>query len=258
MLLTLAIAAAGLGWIASTNAALPSDIVGTWTTKSQKTLTGPGFFDSINDKLIEPDKPGISYSFTADGFYEEAYYRAIANPTRPDCPGGIMQWQHGSWVQNADGSLSLTPIGVDGRQLLSKPCDYDNAIYTRYNQSEKFKQYQVLTDPYHNVKRLNLWQFDGTPMQPLYIAFTPPQMLPTTTLNPSSTSTAKATGKSKRGLDFADEATTKWKSQPILGPRTGEMMVQTINADRLWWIGLGFTGIGGLLYFGPRKLGLRV
>ena len=29
--------------------------------------------------MIEPSHPGISYSFTADGHYEEAYYRAISN-----------------------------------------------------------------------------------------------------------------------------------------------------------------------------------
>lgn len=40
---------------------------------------------------------------------------------------------------NANGSLSLTPISVDGRQLLSKPCDYEKGIYTRYNQTELFK-----------------------------------------------------------------------------------------------------------------------
>lgn len=50
-----------------------------------------------------------------------------------------MQWQHGTYVKNADGSLSLTPFAVDGRQLLSEPCSYDNAIFTRYNQTEKFK-----------------------------------------------------------------------------------------------------------------------
>jgi hypothetical protein len=47
-----------------------------------------------------------------------------------------MQWQHGTWVMNANGSLILEPIKVDGRQLLSSPCEFDNAIYTRYNQSE--------------------------------------------------------------------------------------------------------------------------
>jgi hypothetical protein len=29
--------------------------------------------------MIEPKHTGISYSFSADGFYESAYYRAIAN-----------------------------------------------------------------------------------------------------------------------------------------------------------------------------------
>ena len=47
-----------------------------------------------------------------------------------------MQWQHGGWVKNADGSLKLTPIAVDGRQLLSAPCNGKNAVYTRYNQTE--------------------------------------------------------------------------------------------------------------------------
>jgi hypothetical protein len=89
--------------------------------------------------LIEPERTGISYSFTTDGFFEEAYYRAIANPVNPACPGGIMQWQHGSWQKEVDGTLTLSPIAVDGRQLLSKPCDYKNGIYTRYNQTERFK-----------------------------------------------------------------------------------------------------------------------
>lgn len=50
-----------------------------------------------------------------------------------------MQWQHGKFVKNADGSLTLEPFKVDGRQLLSKPCDGKNAIYTRYNQTETFQ-----------------------------------------------------------------------------------------------------------------------
>jgi hypothetical protein len=89
--------------------------------------------------LIEPSRPGISYSFTYDGFYEEAYYRAISNPSDPSCPGGIMQWQHGSYVIGSDGSLTMTPIAVDGRQLLSTPCSSTHALYTRYNTTEKMK-----------------------------------------------------------------------------------------------------------------------
>lgn len=50
-----------------------------------------------------------------------------------------MQWQHGTYTYNTNGSLSLTPIAVDGRQLLSSPCSYDDSIYTRYNQTELFQ-----------------------------------------------------------------------------------------------------------------------
>lgn len=127
--------------LAASQGTYPADLVGTWSSKSNKTVTGPGFYDPLNDKLIEPERTGISYSFTADGHYEEAYYRAIANPVNPACPSAIMQWQHGSFVKNADGSLSLTPIDVDGRQLMSEPCDSSHAIYTRYNQTETMEVY---------------------------------------------------------------------------------------------------------------------
>lgn len=117
----------------------------TWKSRSALTRRLQGFYDALNDKLIEPERTGISYSFTADGWYEEAYFRAIANPQNPACPKGIMQWQHGNWVMNANNSLSLTPIAVDGRQLMSTPCDYDHGIYTRYNQSELLKVRPMLS-----------------------------------------------------------------------------------------------------------------
>ena len=37
------------------------------------------FYDPVNERMFEPDLTGFSYSFTDDGHYEEAYYRAIAN-----------------------------------------------------------------------------------------------------------------------------------------------------------------------------------
>lgn len=80
-------------------------------------------------------------------------------------------------------------------------------------------------------------------------------MLPTTTLNPlqAATASASATGKSnsKRGLDA--EVPLDWKVQ-----LESQNMVQHINADRLWWFGLGLTGVGGLLYMGPRRMGIHL
>lgn len=175
---------------------------------------------------------------------------------------------------NPNGSLSLTPIAVDGRQLLSSPCDGSNSVYTRYNQTELFQvcpdptksksakltetpqRYEVLTDPYHGILRMNLYRFDDSPMNPMYIAYSPPEMLPTTTLNPLHTSTASAgaTAKAKRGLEA--EAPLAWK--PMLDDKDAVDLVQRIDTDRLWWIGLSMTGVGGLLYLGPRRMGIRL
>lgn len=93
-------------------------------------------------------------------------------------------------------------------------------------------------DPYHNVTRLNLYKFDGSPLMPLYIAMSPPEMLPTTTLNPITTATpgAKATSKAKRSIFFNDN---------VLGKRSPEMK----QADKWWWFGVFLTASGGVLYY---------
>ncbi|KAF1843352.1 uncharacterized protein K460DRAFT_378514 [Cucurbitaria berberidis CBS 394.84] len=215
---------------------IPAELVGTWNSKANSTMTGPGFYDPVNEKFTEPEHPGISYSFTADGYFEEAYYRAVANPQDPKCPKGIIQWQHGKFEKRTDGSLKLTPIKVDGRQIYSDPCAYKNSIYTRYNQSSTFKTYQVLVDPYHKIQRLNLFKFDGAPVMPLYLAMNPPTMLPTTTLNPLTTQTATP-HKIKRGeLPLNHE---------VIFKRTpGEL-----RAAQWWWFGVFLTASGGALYF---------
>lgn len=40
------------------------------------------FYNPISDRFEEPALTGVSYSFTADGHFESALYRAIANPVR--------------------------------------------------------------------------------------------------------------------------------------------------------------------------------
>lgn len=80
----------------------------------------------------------------------------------------------------------------------------------------------------------------------MYIAYSPPQMLPTQTLNPtvaSATGGAKATGKakSKRGLF---EEYKEPMNKNVLGRRN-----ELVNADKWWWIGVGMTAIGGVGYF---------
>lgn len=99
--------------------------------------------------------------------------------------------------------------------------------------------------------RLNLFKFDGSPIHPMFLAYTPPQMLPTSTLNPTATATAaggKATGNSrvKRavGDDAADEP-EPLNRHAILPP------LDPFNADRWWWVGVGLTAVGTMLYMYP-------
>jgi hypothetical protein len=170
------------------------NLTGTWSTKSNSTFTGPvrlslgtftahktnipqAFYDPTADKFTEPPHTGISYSFTDDGFYEEAYYRALANrmcsegdqtagcsriganysiAQNPACPRAMLQWQHGTFQKFSNGSLVLTPIREDGRQLMSDPCHYDSAVFTRYNQSEMFQVRSCYTFPCANEAPLTL------------------------------------------------------------------------------------------------------
>ncbi|OWP03466.1 hypothetical protein B2J93_7484 [Marssonina coronariae] len=210
-----------------------------------------GFYNPVNESFIEPKLTGISYSFTADGFYESAYYRAISNPRTPSCPAAIMQFQHGTVVENTDGSLSLTPFSVDGRQLLSDPCEGDKAIYTRYNQSETMKTYAVYVDPYSRRTRLDLYQFDGAPINPMYLAYTPPQMLPTVTMNPTiSTPTAtKAKRALAEGGGIGDELVEPLNKNALHLKRASERpLVHRIDLNMVWWTGVGMTIFGGIAY----------
>lgn len=171
------------------------ELEGTWTSKSNAVFTGPGFYDPVDELLIEPDLPGISYSFTADGHYEEALYRVTSNAVNHSCPIASLSYQHGTYEIASNGSVILTPIAVDGRQLLSDPCSISgsgdektndkNSIYNRYVQPTFFKKYQVMVSDYHGRYQLQIYQFDGSKMQPLYLAYRPPLMLPTYALNPT-------------------------------------------------------------------------
>ena len=161
-----------------------------------------------------------------------------------------MQWQHGTYSLPGNGSIVLNPIGVDGRQLTSAPCSYDNAIFIRYDQPELMQSYQVLTDPFHNVPRLNLYKFDGSPIQPLYLMYSPPQMLPTQTLNPTSAA-AGATGKSRVKRDGEQQILHPLDAEGVvLKPETSVFY----NADHWWWAGVGLTALGTVMYMLPTSL----
>ena len=148
-----------------------------------------------------------------------------------------------------NGSLLLAPFAVDGRQLTSTPCTYGESIYERYDQPELILRYEVLTDPFHGVPRLNLYRFDGAPLNPMFLLASPPEMLPTQTLNPTSTAAPAATGKSrvKRSAEPASRQHTFRK--PVI-----QKPSEPYNADKWWWAGVGSIALGTVLYMMPTSV----
>lgn len=217
-------------------------IEGTWSSKSNQVFTGPGFFDPIDELLIEPSLPGISYSFTKDGYWEQATYQVSGNPKDPSCPSAALVWQHGTYKVLDNGTMILTPIAYDGRMLLSEPCkDNGTSIYMRYNSTITFKSVAVTIDDYHGMYKLQIYQFDGSMMQPLYLAYKPPMMLPTETINVEP---AETSGVSKRSLRQVVKRNLENRG------RTNAQRISTNywNSNTFWYLSTGLLGVGSLLF----------
>ncbi|KAK9450232.1 chaperone for protein-folding within the ER, fungal-domain-containing protein [Limtongia smithiae] len=226
-----------------------TELGGTWVSKSNSVITGPGFYDPVDELLIEPELTGISYSFTDDGHYEEALYVVTSDPTTPTCPTAVLQFQHGTYEFATNGSIMMTPISVDGRQLLSEPCVSDESNYTRYSQFEMYSKWEIIVDSYHGQYRLNLYKWDGTPLQPLYLMYRPALMLPTITMNPTTSSTVSATasGSTSTSLSKRKRLRRSIKNREY----TTATIRPILDGDFWWWVGMGMMvgGGAGFLYF---------
>ena len=190
-----------------------------------------------------------------------------------------MQWQHGTYTIASNNSLILSPFGVDGRQMLSEPCQSDYSRYERFNQMEIMREWVVSEDKYKRVKRLDLGKWDGEKIQPLYLAYRPPMMLPTGTMNPTGISATplatfmpgkkdEETKKDKRNAEDSFEAHEPESSrgEPLnkdakLYRRTGRIQSPTRldYAKVFLWASIGMIGFGGLtLVMGRRAKPVKV
>ena len=126
------------------------------------------------------------------------------------------------------------------------PSQYSYAPLLKFSQ-----KYEVLRDRYSNTQRLNLYAFDGAPLNAMYLVYKPPQMLPTQTLNPTTaakTEAAQATNtasKARRSLnnEHTEEIFLPLNKKPLLQRK------QWTAADQFWWLGAGMTALGSVGYF---------
>merc|ERR1712098_49362 len=101
-----------------------------------------------------------------------------------------------------------------------------------------------------SASALDLYQFDGSPIQPMYLAFTPPKMLPTITMNPTTASAGK---KAKRTAGADPEADHGYdvplNKDAIHMKRDFEQpLLHRVDLNMVWWTGVGMTLFGGVAY----------
>ncbi|ODQ63218.1 hypothetical protein NADFUDRAFT_84405 [Nadsonia fulvescens var. elongata DSM 6958] len=176
-------------------------IYGTWVSASNSVLHGPQFFDPINDTFQSVALPGISMSFTEDGFFEHAAYEIVGSKL----PGGFDRcaerrfiYQHGTYEILTNDTLILNPWVEDGRIEVVKPCqdgeiDKEDIEYYYFDENLVFHYLTIDFDNMSNRHQLNLVKdvSSGTieneeKFPPLYLAFNPPMMLPTEKLRPDA------------------------------------------------------------------------
>ncbi len=82
-------------------------------------------------------------------------------------------------------------------------------------------------------------------MNPMYIAYSPPMMLPTVTMNPTTAASASPTSKAKRDYVEGMELPLNKDAKHI--KRSIERS-PTIDVNIIWWMGVGMTVFGGAAY----------
>ncbi|WWC91578.1 uncharacterized protein L201_006524 [Kwoniella dendrophila CBS 6074] len=158
-----------------------TDLEGTWTSNAAVT-TGGSFCIPAEMKFSYPTNTGMSYSFTNDGFFEEAQYRYNSNASNPACIQAVLIWQHGTYTLENDGSITLKPFGSDGRVQVQDPCAATTNIITYYDEKTTFKDWGIIVDPDTGNYQLRLNRYDGAKLPYMNLVAKPPNMLPTQVL----------------------------------------------------------------------------
>ena len=139
--------------------------------------------------------------------------RSLNSPlvgSAPQCITGVMNWVHGKFTYNSNGSMTMYPFG-DGFQQIQAPCAATSNFIEDYNDTELYQSWTIYTDPV-NGPMLQLYQFDGSPLAPLSQVSTTPNMLPTRQLRNVSSSPSSV---SKRSTNDAPP-TTRWATASII------------------------------------------
>ena len=118
----------------------------------------------------------------------------------PQCITGVMNWVHGVFEFQFNGSITMTPFG-DGFQQIQSPCAGTSNFIENYNDTELYQSWYIFQDPTLGYI-LQMYQFDDSPLPPMTLVSTTPNMLPTQALRNVSSS-SNISKRSKRSTNDA-------------------------------------------------------
>ncbi|PWN54012.1 hypothetical protein IE53DRAFT_383447 [Violaceomyces palustris] len=163
-----------------------TSLMGTWSSGTQAVTTGIDFFNPITQTFTLPKNAGISYSFTDDGFFEQAKYQFTSNSANNRCFKASLVWQHGTYQVHQNGSITLNPFAPDGYIQVMDPCGAQTVSVYNYAEFELIPQWYNYQDNHPGFMpegtaayALELFQFDGQKMPIMWLKNRPPNMLPT-------------------------------------------------------------------------------
>ncbi|GAA5831970.1 hypothetical protein JCM3766R1_000176 [Sporobolomyces carnicolor] len=175
----------------SAHAATQADIVGTWSTGNAAVLTGPTFGKPFNSSFNYPTVAGYSFSFTADGYFEQAQFTWNSNATHHNCIEAVVLWQHGTYSINKNGSLTTDPsvFPGDGKIQVQNACSQTTTNVYYYQEPGLYANFAV--GDWRGKDMLRLAQFDGQLMPRMFLVSRDPSgyMFPTEYITNTSTGT---------------------------------------------------------------------
>ncbi|KAI0716229.1 chaperone for protein-folding within the ER, fungal-domain-containing protein [Earliella scabrosa] len=191
-----------------------TSIVRTWSSRSSKVVTAAGFANPAHTTFIYPPVTA------QDGFYGLPATRSTPKvPSSPNCITGVLNWHHGQYTLNTNGSITLTPF-EDGFQQVQDPCAAETNFIEGYNWTELYRSWRIFYDPNDGYK-LHLSERDGKPVAPLFQVYCTPNMLPTQQLrNVTVTVTSKP-----QSLFAANSGPRRWTAEGVTGLVTGVFAV---------------------------------
>lgn len=119
-----------------------------------------------------------------------------------------MNWCHGTYDLVSNGSIILYPFG-DGYQQIQDPCAPVSDFIEYYNDTELYVMWNIYQDAVRGYT-LQLYQFDGSPLAPLWQLTSSPIMLPTQSLR-------NVTASTKNTVLLANAGERRWSVSGLTG-----------------------------------------